>query len=258
MTATSQISLNSTTGVDLNINPAIDSMKPDGSVWNAVHELGNDLDRMIYRRIDTNEAKSYAQFRIPANTTLVTLRGTVNLDHGNYSVTVDPPPPGSNSNGKTVLHGFATWSIPDMPLYVAPLDPGTSYTIRIENLDNKWFDLAGATFYTLNSADAQKAGQGASHGLSAGAIAGIVVGCVLGVLIIGALIGYCLWRRCYAHRYNRWGSGTARLTADPHRASSRITNALWSITPSRQRNIRWARRGVAQCRVSFDDRLSQS
>lgn len=206
MTETTQQWLNGTTGGELNVNPAIDSKKPDGSVWGAVHELGNDLDRMYYRRLDTDAAGSYAQFRVPANATFVSLWGTMNLDHGNFSVAVSPPPPGATSSGKSLLNGFATWVIADTPLFVAPLDPGTDYTIRLENLEDKWLDLASARFYMLDPKDAPQpdpvGGKASAHGLGAGAIAGIAIGCVLGAMLIGGLIAYCLWRRRNQHRYN--------------------------------------------------------
>lgn len=199
--------LNTTTGTDLNLNPAIDSKNPDGTVWKAVHQLGNDLDRMIYRRIDSNMANSYAQFRIPENSTMVTLWGTMNLDHGNFSVTVTPPPPGSKTEGKTVLNGYATWSIVDTPLYMAPLDPNTDYTLRLENLEEqKYLDLASARFYKLDPANGAAQDpvteKPQSKGLSAGAIAGIAVGSVLGAMLIGGLIAFLIWRRRNTHRYN--------------------------------------------------------
>lgn len=207
MTETTLNWLNTTTGTDNNINPAIDSKNPDGTVWGGVHLLGNGLDQMVYRRIDTKQANSYAQFRIPENTTMVSLWGTMNLDHGNFTVTVTPPPPGSKTEGKTLLNGFATWSIIDTPLYMAPLDPNTDYTLRLENLEqDKYLDLASARFYTLDPANAAQpepvTEQPQSHGLSAGAIAGIAIGSVLGAMLIGGLIGFLIWRRRNTHRYN--------------------------------------------------------
>lgn len=131
---------------------------------------------------------------MPPKSTLVTLYGTVNFDHDNYSVSLDPPPKSKSGGGTSLFKGFCPWGVPDELLYTAPLDPEVNYTMRLRNLvEGQFFDFQAAKFYTLNKSDSK--GYSPSGGLSGGAIAGIVIGCVAGVIILGGLILFILWKR---------------------------------------------------------------
>lgn len=170
-----------------------------GRVWGTNSTLGVEGNTTPYPRIVTNAGNANAYFSSPPGSSMVTLYGSMNYDHGPYTVEVTPTPPGM-TRGVKWYYGYSPWATKDAVLFNAILDPTKIHTVRMVNMfDGKSFDVSHASFYVTNStnpnsgnATAAKGSKGG--GLSKGDIAAIVVCSVLGVVLL-ALLAWLLLRR---------------------------------------------------------------
>lgn len=181
-------------------------------MWETQQTLGLDnATSTPYPRIWTNSINGYAYFSTPIGASMVTLYGSMDYDHGPYTIEVTPTPPGHN-RGALWFWGYSPWATKDAVLFTAILDPKRQYTVRMVNMyEGKTFDFSHASFYVTNTSDPNpgagdkgsdssdsRSGSGGRNGLSGGAIAGIVVGSVVG----GALLIILAWF-LFRHRNNR-------------------------------------------------------
>jgi hypothetical protein len=110
-----------------------------------MHEPLGSAEQIDYPRMDSNYKSAYAFFQAPANSTFMTLWGSMGSDHGNFSIEINPPgPDGSRYN---FLDGYSPWTTPDTLLFAAPLDPTEQPYITMKIVDSAWMDFHHATFY---------------------------------------------------------------------------------------------------------------
>ncbi|EJT46576.1 hypothetical protein A1Q1_04753 [Trichosporon asahii var. asahii CBS 2479] len=197
-------------GVEANNND-IQSSEAGGRVWETKQTLGlENVTSTPYPRIWTDSINGYAYFSTPTGASMVTLYGSMDYDHGPYTIEVTPTPPGQ-VRGALRYDGYSPWATKDAVLFSTILDPKRQYTVRMVNMDaGKKFDFSHAAFYVTNTTDPNPGGSGGGAsdnsnsggkgdgGLSGGAIAGIVVGSVVG----GALLILLAWF-LFRHRSGR-------------------------------------------------------
>lgn len=174
------------TGTDpahpFNVNGPIQTWVPPlGAQWNTHDLLGPADDQVPFSRIDSSEPGAFATFTVPPNTAFMTIFGSVNADHGNYSVQLVPDPP-EGPKGKRFFNGYSPWGALNQVLFATALDPTQSYSFNLTNEQGgKWLDFYMAEFYngTLSTAPEDK--------LAGGAVAGIVIGVVLFLALIAVV-----------------------------------------------------------------------
>lgn len=214
--------VDSANGPEANNND-IQSSEASGRVWDTKQTLGHDnATSTPYPRIWTDSLNGYAYFSTPTGASMVTLYGSMDFDHGSYTIEVTPTPPGQ-VRGALWYYGYSPWATKDAVLYSTVLDPTRQYTVRMVNMNaGKAFDFSHAAFYVTNTTDPNPGGSSPSDnsksgsrksGLSGGAIAGIVVGSVVG----GALLIILAWF-LFRHRNGRSRAVFDDIDGDIHDA----------------------------------------
>lgn len=188
------------TDLEANNDQIQSSETSSGRVWGTNSTLGVEGNTTPYPRIATNAGNANAYFNSPPGASMVTLYGSMNYDHGPYTVEVTPTPPGM-TRGVKWFYGYSPWATKDAVLFHAILDPTRIYTVRMVNMfEGKTFDLSHASFYVTNttnpnSGSTAQASRSKGGGLSKGAIAAIVVCSVVGLALLLALLAWLLLRR---------------------------------------------------------------
>lgn len=72
------------------------------------------------------------QFKVPEKTTYLRMHGTVDSDHGPFTVEIDPTPP--TDPGFYQATAQNPWTIFYETLYEVPLDPTVQYNFKYTNL----------------------------------------------------------------------------------------------------------------------------
>ncbi|KAF9268182.1 hypothetical protein L218DRAFT_1073523 [Marasmius fiardii PR-910] len=157
-----------------------------GGSFNTYH------DTQEYPRADTNSAGSGFIFRFDSASALQVI-GSVNNDHGRYSVSLSPP--GGVSSTTRTFDAASKWFAYNNTIYwESGLDRTKSYTLTLTNLDdNKYLDIN-----SVRLLDGQGPGPDGSSGLGTGAIVGIAVGVVALLVIVVAMLAF-FWRRHRRH-----------------------------------------------------------
>ncbi|KAI3612890.1 hypothetical protein WG66_005474 [Moniliophthora roreri] len=178
-------------------------------------------DHERHPRVDTVTAGSTIHFRA-TNASAIFVYGSVNHDHGKYSVSLSSS--GGDSSPPRTFSGLSKWMVYDSIIYWATgLDHTQTYTLSFTNLEQgKYFDISkihvimhlGSTSTGKNNTDSGSGSYPATQGgrfgdtarmgntdpsntspsriLSTGAIAGIAAGgAVFGVLVLGLLFRCC-------------------------------------------------------------------
>ncbi|WVF68647.1 hypothetical protein IAT40_003417 [Kwoniella sp. CBS 6097] len=192
--------------------------------WETGTEVGGvpGQSAQPYNRLDTYTAGSQLIFQPPSNTSFILLHGSVNFDHGAFSVSLstsnlpgvqvsgdsEDNGDGSSSTTTTVttiggtpanqtLRGRSPWVSIDQVIYYASLDPSAQYVVTVENQaqGRQYWDVAKVVFV-----QAQGGSSGGDSSSNAAAIAGGVAGGVAALGIAGILIWFFVVRK---RRQNR-------------------------------------------------------
>ncbi|KAL1723457.1 hypothetical protein EV715DRAFT_191204 [Schizophyllum commune] len=145
--------------------------------------FNTDHDAAGYPRLDTSGLGTISFTFTSA--TIIQLLGTMNYDHGQYSVSISPSV-GASDETRT-FNASSLWFAYDSILFFeSGLDRDQTYQITMKNLDQDlYMDLHQIVLIDAIPKD--------SSSISTGAIAGIAVGAVVAVLL--AIVTVLLWRR---------------------------------------------------------------
>ncbi|ESK94464.1 hypothetical protein Moror_8122 [Moniliophthora roreri MCA 2997] len=165
-----------------------DYFYPTGQgTFNTFHDASN------YPRVDTNNAGSTINFRA-SGMSAVFITGTVNYDHGLYSINLSPSA-GVSSSTRT-FNATSKWFAYDQLIYwESGLDRTQTYTISLTNLEEgKYVDIHEVKWLegVPGSNNSQNDG---SNGLSTPAIAGIAVGTAVIAIAVACLLFFFCWKR---------------------------------------------------------------
>ena len=117
-----------------------------------------------FGRIDTHTPYSLLSFRVPDNTSLLLMYGSVNLDHARYSVSLSDPglstPIGGESGSNTsttpanqTFTGDSEFVQKNQVTYFATLDPATEYEVIVDFLgtnQSQYWDFSEVVFLSTN------------------------------------------------------------------------------------------------------------
>ncbi|WVQ96185.1 hypothetical protein IAU59_003288 [Kwoniella sp. CBS 9459] len=195
--------------------------------WETGTQVGGvaGQDPLPYNRLDTHTAGSQLIFQPPSNTSFIMLYGSVNFDHGAFSVSLSTSSlpgvqvsgsdadgdggDGSSSTSTTVttiagtpanqtLRGRSPWVSIDQVIYYASLDPSAQYVVTAENQAQgaQYLDVAKVVFVQATGGSTD----GDSSSSNAAAIAGGVAGGIAALGIAGILIWFFVIKK---RRQNR-------------------------------------------------------
>ncbi|WWC93029.1 uncharacterized protein L201_007993 [Kwoniella dendrophila CBS 6074] len=165
---------------------------------------GGNQAMQTYNRLDSYTPGSKLIFQPPSNTSFILLYGSVNFDHGQFSVSLSstnlPNVATSGGDGSTTtttttvggipsnqnFWGGSPWISTDQVLYYANLDQKSQYTITVENQGQgkPYWDISKVVFV-----QAQGGSNSNKNSSNTAAIAGGVAGGVVAL----ALIAIVLW-----------------------------------------------------------------
>lgn len=101
-----------------------------------------------YPRLSTHFSTGWMSFAVPANTSLVTLRGPVGYNYDKYKVTLDPSPPFGPAS--LTLTAQSPWlGFPEI-LWFASIDATQQYKVTVDFLPSGTSDVS--TYFETTSA----------------------------------------------------------------------------------------------------------
>ncbi|KAL7424967.1 hypothetical protein Q5752_000654 [Cryptotrichosporon argae] len=166
---------------------------------------GNNSTSILYDRVQTDGQYDLISFTMSSGAAFVLLTGSVNYDHGNYSVSLSPTTSAVDTPANQTFDGLSPWATTGKTLYFAVLDPTVAYTITIENLapSGKYLDIGAMSYGQLTGTPSASTSSSAGASSSAtslaasssaaakatthtAAIVGGVVGGIAAVVILAA------------------------------------------------------------------------
>ncbi|OCF38829.1 hypothetical protein I317_07371 [Kwoniella heveanensis CBS 569] len=210
--------------------------------WETGTEVGGVAGQSAqpYNRLDTYTAGSQLIFQPPSNTSFILLYGSVNFDHGAFSVSLSTSNlpgvqvsgenaddgavgDGSSSTTTTVttiggipanqtLRGGSPWVSIDQVIYYASLDPTAQYVVTVENQakGKQYWDVAKVVFV-----QAQGGSNSGDSSSNTAAIAGGVAGGVAALGIAGILIWFFVVRKKRQNRQKQEPSNFTQYEDKP-------------------------------------------
>lgn len=133
------------TGDTTVMNPVVTSNYSTAWSPNSVLGGGGGSVQESYTRIGSNTTGSAATISLGNGNTYLRLSGSAAGDHGQYTVVIDPPPPGGV--GSHVGRSWNWWTVPNTTLIATPLMPNTSYTLTFVVGEGGWSDVAEAELW---------------------------------------------------------------------------------------------------------------
>lgn len=155
--------------------------------------------------------------QVPANTSFITLYGSIGPTFGNFKVQFSPPLTWlPETAADEVFSATNKWHLPGSLLYMTPLNPNVTYTMTVVGVPGQSVDNIGLknTTYYFSHAKDQSTGLPSSGGknVSTKTIALAAVFGVLGGLLFAGLL-FCCWRR--RHRKRRTEMEQKRGNGEP-------------------------------------------
>ncbi|KAL1413763.1 hypothetical protein Q8F55_001545 [Vanrija albida] len=204
--------------------------------WSIIASVSEQIDTpessssraAAYPRLSTHFSTAWMSFAVPANTSLMTLRGPVGYNYEKYKVTLDPAPPFGPAS--LTLSAQSPWLGYPQTLWFASIDPTQQYKVTVDFVPSgdlpylTYFEAAAAQFVSAvggtgslpgtgstggnttsggggghgnnGSSNGSGSGNGASKSSTpVGAIAGGAAGGAVALILAGVLLWWCLRKR---------------------------------------------------------------
>ncbi|WVQ66504.1 uncharacterized protein L199_004685 [Kwoniella botswanensis] len=179
--------------------------------WETATQIGGAGDQSIqtYNRLDSFTPGSKLIFQPPSNTSFIVLYGSVNFDHGQFSVSLSTSNlPNVATSGDVQdtttttttiggvpatqqFYGTSPWVSMDQVLYYANLDTTAQYTVTVENQGQgrPYWDISKAVFIQ------PQGGKSSGSSSNTAAIAGGVAGGVVALILMAGLLWFFVFRK---------------------------------------------------------------
>ncbi|KAL7424943.1 hypothetical protein Q5752_000630 [Cryptotrichosporon argae] len=117
---------------------------------------GGNSTPVSYSRVQTNGSYDTISFVATANASFVYIEGSLNYNHGNYTVSLSPAMSNTYTPANQTFSGLSAWARAAANIFFGVLDPTVRYTITLQNLGatGEYFDFAWVSYGTLSGGTA--------------------------------------------------------------------------------------------------------